>query len=264
MTGFETRKQDECEEKTELDCRPITLKKVRTEIREQCDTFVNKTCELVERPVPRQKCQPSTVTRCQVEFTILEEETFTEECWVEIKELCSPPGYPAPAPPGYRPPVAPPPQTGYGGPARRRRDLTARQVVRRALEAALARKKAKQEAGKGEGARQGNTKDVGDGAGLGAGLLLGSRQGVGVGLGGGVVLGVPRPSPGRPAPLPRVTVQEVAGGRAGCRTLATTTCARTPVTVSRKAPYERCRALPDVDCVVVLEQQPELDCQPEV
>ena len=63
VTGFETRTREECEEVTEIDCKPITVKKVRTEIREQCETKLNRTCDVIFSPKPKQKCSPTTSKR---------------------------------------------------------------------------------------------------------------------------------------------------------------------------------------------------------
>ena len=56
VTGFETRVREECEEVSEIDCRPIQVKKIRTEIRQQCDVKLNKTCDVVFNPAPKDQC----------------------------------------------------------------------------------------------------------------------------------------------------------------------------------------------------------------
>ena len=56
VTGFETRVREECEDVSEIDCRPIQVKKIRTEIRQQCDVKLNKTCDVVFNPAPKDQC----------------------------------------------------------------------------------------------------------------------------------------------------------------------------------------------------------------
>ena len=64
-TGFETRNREECEEVTETECRPILVKKFRTEIEEKCETLLDrKTCNVTYTGVPKQKCSPKTSKRC--------------------------------------------------------------------------------------------------------------------------------------------------------------------------------------------------------
>ena len=48
--------REECEDVSEIDCRPIQVKKVRTEIRQQCDVKLNKTCDVVFNPAPKDQC----------------------------------------------------------------------------------------------------------------------------------------------------------------------------------------------------------------
>ena len=63
VTGFETRTREECEEVTEIDCKPITVKKIRTEIRPKCETMLNKTCDVIYNSEPKQQCKPTTSKR---------------------------------------------------------------------------------------------------------------------------------------------------------------------------------------------------------
>ena len=56
VTGFETRTREECEDVSEIECRPIQVKKIRTEIRQQCDVKLNKTCDVVFNPAPKDQC----------------------------------------------------------------------------------------------------------------------------------------------------------------------------------------------------------------
>ena len=63
-TGFETRTREECEEVTEVECRPIMVKKIRTEIIEKCETLLDrKTCNVTYIGVPKQQCSPRTSKR---------------------------------------------------------------------------------------------------------------------------------------------------------------------------------------------------------
>ena len=63
VTGFETRTREECEEVTEIDCKPITVKKIRTEIRPKCETMLNKTCDVIYNSEPKEQCKPTTSKR---------------------------------------------------------------------------------------------------------------------------------------------------------------------------------------------------------
>ena len=63
-TGFETRTREECEEVIEVECRPIMVKKIRTEIVEKCETLLDrKTCNVTYIGVPKQQCSPRTSKR---------------------------------------------------------------------------------------------------------------------------------------------------------------------------------------------------------
>ena len=63
VTGFETRTREECEEATELDCKPIQVKKIKTEIRQKCEVMLNKTCDVVFNPAPKPECRPISTKR---------------------------------------------------------------------------------------------------------------------------------------------------------------------------------------------------------
>ena len=63
LTGFQTRTREECEEVTEINCKPITVKKIRTEIRHKCETMMNKTCQVIYNSEPKQQCKPKTSLR---------------------------------------------------------------------------------------------------------------------------------------------------------------------------------------------------------
>ena len=65
VTGFESRLREECEEVSEIDCKPIQVKKIRTEIREKCEVMLNKTCSVVFNPEPKNECKPTTSKRYQ-------------------------------------------------------------------------------------------------------------------------------------------------------------------------------------------------------
>ena len=63
VTGFESRVREECEEVSEVECTPIEVKKIKTEIREKCEVKLNKTCEVQFSPAPTEKCHPTTKRR---------------------------------------------------------------------------------------------------------------------------------------------------------------------------------------------------------
>lgn len=123
VTGFETRTREECEEVTEVDCKPITVKKIRTEIRPKCETMLNKTCDVIYNSEPKQQCKPTTSKRCEIDFNIITEQHYREDCSVDVQHICEE-HLQLPLPyhhqPSYHPPP-PPPQPpalsdGYGIP----------------------------------------------------------------------------------------------------------------------------------------------------
>ena len=63
VTGFETRTREECEEAFEVECRPIQVKKIRTEIYEKCETMLDKKCNVSYTGVPKQQCSPKMSKR---------------------------------------------------------------------------------------------------------------------------------------------------------------------------------------------------------
>ena len=63
VTGFETRTREECEEAFEVECRPIKVKKIRTEIVEKCETLLDKKCDVSFTGVPKQQCSPKKSKR---------------------------------------------------------------------------------------------------------------------------------------------------------------------------------------------------------
>ena len=88
-TGFETRTREECEEVSETECKPITVTKYRTEIVNKCEVKTDsKKCNVTYSGVPRQKCLPKTVTKCDIDFEIVEESVYEEQCHVHVQHLC--------------------------------------------------------------------------------------------------------------------------------------------------------------------------------
>ena len=88
-TGFETRTREECEEVSETECKPITVTKFRTEIVQKCETKTDsRKCNVTYSGVPRQKCLPKTVTKCDIDFEIVEESVYEEQCHVHVQHLC--------------------------------------------------------------------------------------------------------------------------------------------------------------------------------
>ena len=75
---------------------------------------------------------------------------------------------------------------------------------------------------------------------------------------------IPPYPPGHPAPEhpPIVTSYEIPAPP-GCRSLATKTCWKIPIIVPKKVPFETCREVPDVECVTVVKNKPEIECTPE-
>ena len=63
VTGFESRIREECEEVSEIECKPIQVKKIRTEIRQKCEVMLNKTCDVVFNPAPKNQCMPTVSKR---------------------------------------------------------------------------------------------------------------------------------------------------------------------------------------------------------
>ena len=63
VTGFETRTREECEEAFEIECTPIMVKKIRTEIVEKCETLLDKKCNVTYTGIPKQQCLPKTAKR---------------------------------------------------------------------------------------------------------------------------------------------------------------------------------------------------------
>ena len=88
-TGFETRTREECEEVSETECKPITITKNRTEIVNKCEVKTDsKKCNVTYSGVPRQKCLPKTVTKCDIDYEIVEESVYEEQCHVHVQHLC--------------------------------------------------------------------------------------------------------------------------------------------------------------------------------
>ena len=88
-TGFETRTREECEEVSETECKPITITKNRTEIINKCEVKTDsQKCNVTYNGVPRQKCLPKTVTKCDIDYEIVEERVYEEQCHVHVQHLC--------------------------------------------------------------------------------------------------------------------------------------------------------------------------------
>lgn len=88
-TGFETRTREECEEVSETECKPITITKNRTEIVNKCEVKTDsQKCNVTYNGVPRQKCLPKTVTKCDIDYEIVEERVYEEQCHVHVQHLC--------------------------------------------------------------------------------------------------------------------------------------------------------------------------------
>ena len=75
---------------------------------------------------------------------------------------------------------------------------------------------------------------------------------------------IPVHQPGHPSleHPPIVTSYELPS-EPGCRSLATKTCHKIPIIVPKKVPFETCHEVPDVECVTVLKNKPEIECTPE-
>ena len=89
VTGFETRTREECEEVSKVECKPITLTKYRTEIVNRCTVKIDdQICNVTYTGVPKQKCLPKTVTKCDLDFDVVQEDVYEEECHVNVQHLC--------------------------------------------------------------------------------------------------------------------------------------------------------------------------------
>ena len=63
LVGFEFKRGEECEEVKEIDCYPVNVTKFTTELRDKCETIVDRHCELVTVQIPEQICKPIYKTR---------------------------------------------------------------------------------------------------------------------------------------------------------------------------------------------------------
>ena len=63
LVGFEFKRGEECEEVKEIDCYPVNVTKFTTELRDKCETIVDRHCELVTVQIPEQVCKPIHKTR---------------------------------------------------------------------------------------------------------------------------------------------------------------------------------------------------------
>ena len=117
--------REECEEVSETQCKPITLTKYRTEIVNKCETKIDdKTCKVTFSGIPRQECVPKKSKRCSIEYDIVPETLYKEECHVTVQHVCEEfvpvpvpvhVGYPVPPAP-HGPPVPPVPPGPHGHP----------------------------------------------------------------------------------------------------------------------------------------------------
>ena len=67
----------------------------------------------------------------------------------------------------------------------------------------------------------------------------------------------PAPTP----PPPTITIKEL-DGEPGCRSFSTKTCHKVPIVVPKKVPYDDCRAIPSIECYLVLKTVDDLECSP--
>ena len=57
--------------------------------REKCETQLDrKTCNVTYIGVPAQQCSPSTSKRCELDYNVVEEKIYKEECKVNIQHIC--------------------------------------------------------------------------------------------------------------------------------------------------------------------------------
>ena len=69
-------------------------------------------------------------------------------------------------------------------------------------------------------------------------------------------------SPATPTdPPPTITIKEL-DAEPGCRTFSTKTCHKVPIVVPKKVPYDDCRAVPSIECYLVLKTVDDLECSP--
>ena len=88
-TGFENITREECEEVSEIECKPIVVTKYRTEIVPKCEIKTDdKSCNVTVTTVPKQECVPKQVTKCDIDYSIVEEEIYEEECHIHVQHLC--------------------------------------------------------------------------------------------------------------------------------------------------------------------------------
>ena len=63
VIGFETKVREECEEISNIECKPINVTMYRPEIRERCKTSFDQTCNVTYKDVPTDKCTPTKRNR---------------------------------------------------------------------------------------------------------------------------------------------------------------------------------------------------------
>ena len=81
--------REECEEVSETQCKPITLTKYRTEIVNKCETKIDEqTCKVTYSGIPKQECVPKKSKRCSIEYDIVPETLYKEECHVTVQHVC--------------------------------------------------------------------------------------------------------------------------------------------------------------------------------
>ena len=132
-TGTESRKREECQvtedrrrtedrehlqEVVDIECRAVEVTKLRMEIKTECKTKHDQTCNVTMKEVPTEECQPSTEEksvsiiqiqfhesrldlRCDIAFRVVQSEELHDECKVDVQHVCE--HLPAP-PPSYLPP----------------------------------------------------------------------------------------------------------------------------------------------------------------
>ena len=109
--------REECEEVSETKCTPITVTKYRTEIVNKCQTKIDdKTCKVTYNGIPRQECVPKKTKRCSIEYDIVPETLYKEECHVTVQHVCEE-FVPVPVPVHVGYPVQPLPPAGHVGPS---------------------------------------------------------------------------------------------------------------------------------------------------
>ena len=63
LVGFEFKKGEECNEVSEIECYPANVTKMGFELRERCNSIVDKKCSLVTVNLPEPKCHQTLINR---------------------------------------------------------------------------------------------------------------------------------------------------------------------------------------------------------